>query len=92
MTPTDPRDNYLAPWGYVVKLITSLFVLLLGGIAFMGARSAPELGAAGQAVMLGAPLVTLVGSAFFTIRGYQLADGVLLIKRVNWQTTIASSP
>lgn len=89
MIPTTPRDNYRAPWGISVKLITGLFVLLLGGITFIGARSSLGLGTIGQAALVGAPLIALTIAALFTIRGYQLIDDALLVKRLNWQTAIS---
>jgi hypothetical protein len=81
---------FKAPWAKSLLIITSLTTLLmmvlilLGLFAGPGPRSSPLwLGA-----MVGLPLVLLVGTALYGIKGYVLQDQVLHVQHPGWTTSI----
>ncbi|MGI9328970.1 MAG: PH domain-containing protein [Pseudomonadales bacterium] len=77
-----------APWGLSLKVLTLLSVLILLGLALIGLLNIAGGGNVWLFSMLILPLAILIGSAFFTIRGYHLTEGVLKVQRLGWESEI----
>lgn len=82
-------EAYAAPWSRLLKGITLLASTLLAGVALWALLAGPRLPAAVAIAAGGLPLVILVGCALFTVRGYELAGGELLVHRLLWPTRIS---
>ena len=87
----NPMDNttqhYAAPWGRNL-VITSLFVIAVCGVGFLLPWFAGTKLAAWKSVLLASLLVLPV---LFIIRGYEIGQGDLFIKRLFWRTRIPLS-
>jgi hypothetical protein len=70
------REHFAAPWSTKLKMTTAVFALILI-VAASAARGWASL------VILAIVLV----AAIFTIRGYSVREGKLLIHRLGWATT-----
>ena len=81
------ETRFKAPWGDDVKVVTVLVTLffLAASITCAVALPAPS---PIWARTLGTfvPLLILVGTLFFIVRGYVVRGGELLIERLGWQT------
>ena len=75
--------RFAAPWSKTVKIVSGLATLLILGVSYFvaGTLHAPRI-----AVFL--PVLLLIGSALFTIRGYEIAGRDLLVQRLFWTTRI----
>lgn len=80
--------TFSAPWSKVLKFMTVLSVALLGGIAVIGMVSGPREMIFWVLSMTVIPLLILVSSVFFLIRGYELEPGTLKIHRLGWVSKI----
>lgn len=82
--------RFSAPWSVGVKIITVLGLALLLGISFIGSQkiseSEPLLARLAAALL---PLVILLGTLPFIVRGYVIADGELRIERLGWENRFA---
>ena len=96
MTPTPTViDQFQAPWGGTLKVLTGLALLILVGVAIAGVVWQPP-GTATNSwfrniwwlSMVVLPLVFAVGSSCFTIRGYTLTSEVLWVERLGWRSRI----
>jgi hypothetical protein len=84
-------SEYHAPWGALLKLMTAASVSLLTGIALFGIFAIPRHNAISIVAMIVFPLIIIVGSALFTIRGYVLTPEALLIQRPGWNSKLELS-
>ena len=66
--------------------MTALCVVILVGIPLLGVSTGPQGSLLWDLSMVLVPLGILVGSAFFTIRGFVLTRDRLLIWRLVWNT------
>ncbi len=75
---------YRAPWSTSLIVISSLVSVLCLGI------SAGMIWSGGGFVQWGAlpPLAIVCGAALFTIRGYAVSPGAILIQRLLWTTRL----
>lgn len=78
-----------APWSTFLKGISIAVTLLLLGLfllvaCFVPARTLPML----RAVVMAVPTLILLASALFAVRGYELRDGVLHVRRLFWTTRV----
>lgn len=77
--------NYDAHWGrslVVISLLASLLCLgVAAGLGWSGRGGAPWV-----AVL---PLALVVGAALFTIRGYAVGSGAILVHRLFWSTRLS---
>ena len=92
--------SFSAPWGAPLALMTAvcsvicLFLPLPGVMIGLGTSAA--LRVQGMSVIppwsgwliVAIPLLTLVGSAAFIVRGYVLTDTSLIIKRPGWESRL----
>ena len=79
---------FCAPWGITLKVITVLLILILVGIALIGILSGPRQNIGWILGMIVLPLVFLITTAFFTIRGYILTPQTLFVKRLGWKSKL----
>jgi hypothetical protein len=83
--------SFGAPWGRPLKAVTVFTVAMLLGIAIIGFLTGPRGGTealiwfAGMAV---SPLLIVILSLSFAVRGYVLTRKTLFIKRIGWYSRI----
>lgn len=80
--------TFRAPWGALLKVMTSLSVFILVGVAVVGVCVGPRGNVLWILGMVVIPLLMLVVAAFFTIRGYALAGDTLLVQRLGWNSKV----
>jgi hypothetical protein len=85
----NPSDLYDAPWGFSLKLLTITSTSILLGISLIGLYYYAGNGEVWLFAMVILPLVIVVSSAFFIIRGYEISDGKLFVRRLIWDTEIS---
>jgi len=81
------KETFSAPWAASLKLISLLSTILLLGIAW----GAPLPANAPLAVVVSVrllPVLLLGGCALYTVRGYQVTNGMLAVRRLLWTTRI----
>jgi hypothetical protein len=76
--------SFNAPWGTSLKVMTTIPVIILVGVAMLGMFTGTRSGVVHILAMTVLPLSILIASAFFTIRGYVLTGGTLFIRRPGW--------
>lgn len=74
--------NFTASWGKELKGATLFSVVLLTGVSVIISRTAHP------SWLAALPLIILIISVFFMVRGYQLLPGVLVIRRLGWRSTV----
>jgi hypothetical protein len=84
----DKQYLYNAPWGPLLHAMTLLSICLLGGMVAIGINNRPPGTFGWDMVMIILPLVMLVVSFFFSIRGYLLFPDVLFVQRLGWYSKI----
>lgn len=79
-----------APWSTLLKAVTVFAVAILGTVGGVFLTVFPREAAAGLpfAFAMFAIFSSLLGSALFVVRGYELEPNVLLIRRLLWSTRI----
>ena len=82
-----------APWSATLKVLTTFSVVILAGVAVLFATVFPRDLLAGVPFTLAMFIVltTLLGSALFMVRGYEVDSGNLLIRRLLWSTVLSLS-
>jgi len=88
---TAPLDTFRAPWATSVRVVSLAGTLLLGGITALqgiGIPAPPSL-VWPYRVVLVLPAAILLGCALATVRGYELAPGLLRVRRLLWTTEVA---
>lgn len=83
------KTTFKAPWGATLKWTSSLATLLLLGIS-LGIPAPEEIGYFWWPIRLAGP-VLVIGTALYTVRGYQIHDGALHVQRLLWKTKIPLS-
>lgn len=83
----ETANYFKAPWGNRLKLITALsFLALVGMPAYLYYYGLA--GNQGNDLFLIVMPALFLGSALFTVRGYQMIPNTLLVQRLIWQTKI----
>ncbi len=82
-------DAFAAPWSRLLKSISVLGTILLAGIPLLILRVAPPLPGGLTMAVAGLPLAILAACLIYTVRGYELAGGELLIHRLLWPTRVS---
>ncbi len=80
--------NFTAPWGRSVKLITITVVTGLLALVAIGLAMA-DYGTAWLVAMVALPLVILLGTAPFMVRGYRLEGDQLRVRRLGWTSAVS---
>lgn len=80
--------TFNAPWGTSLKLMTGLFVLILLGVPIIGIFTGPNRSVIWILSMIVIPLMILVITVFFMIRGYILTENTLLVQRLGWNSKL----
>ena len=82
--------RFAAPWCLAVKIVTTLTLALLLGLALYGALlfppSAPRLA---RLAVIFLPLAIVLGTLPFVVRSFVLAPGELRVQRLGWQNRFA---
>lgn len=84
------RTSFRAPWSASLLVVSLLSVAILLGVGVLFAALFPRdlLGGLPLALLLSVLAGVLLGSALFTIRGYELAPAELLVRRLLWATSL----
>ncbi len=80
------KRTFAAPWATSLKVISFLSTILL--LAIMWLLPSPNQPAWLTPALRTLPVVLLAGCALFTVRGYEVADGWLNVRRLLWVTRI----
>ncbi|MEZ5385594.1 MAG: PH domain-containing protein [Prosthecobacter sp.] len=81
------RTTFNAPWSTSLKVISisvSLFLLAVTCILPLPSSTQPL----AWCIVRFLPVILLVGCALFTVRGYEIENGILLVPRLLWKTRI----
>src|SRR5579872_4246898 len=76
--------HYQAPWSKLLILISLLATVLCLAVAVFVAR----LGGRAPTWVAVLPLVIVIGSALFTIRGYTVTPDAIMVQRLLWTTRL----
>jgi hypothetical protein len=83
---------FKSPWGKPLMVVSALASLLLCGIIVAGFIEGPGYGDSARWIwmllMMGMPLCIFFGGLLFMIRGYELTNDALYVKRLLWRTKI----
>lgn len=82
--------EFKAPWSRQLLIISTLATALILVVTGLFA-AAPDSQGFLRIVVIAAPLMILAASGLFAVRGYELARGSLLIRRLLWTTEIPLS-
>jgi len=84
--PTSSGRSFNAPWGPTVTIISLLVGALLLVVSVLGiSRFLPEPTLV-HLLAAAAPLLILVGTALFTVRGFRVEGRYLCVRRLFWET------
>ncbi|WGL16733.1 PH domain-containing protein [Microbulbifer bruguierae] len=84
-----PAVRFSAPWGRQLKLITLLVSMVLFGVSALLIAKAPEHPPTMYQIGILIPPLTFILSALFTVRGYELQNDRLRIRRLGWSNRIS---
>jgi hypothetical protein len=82
-----PPFEFSAPWSRGLLATSLAATALFFGVAAFGYLQ-PGLPAWARWTLTTLPLLTLVGAALWTVRGYVLEPGVLRVRRLLWDTCL----
>lgn len=80
-----------APWGRLLKAFTILTIIILVVIVAFGLLTGPRAGVEGTVwyiAMVVFPLLVILFSLPFGVRGYTLSRGMLFIRRFGWESRV----
>lgn len=83
--------SFGAPWGKPLKVVSTFTVAMLLGITIVGFLTGPRGGVDGMIWFTGmvvSPLLIVILSLPFAVRGYVLTRKALIIKRMGWYSRI----
>lgn len=81
---------FTARWGLALCIISALGTTVCLAAAVFGGAVLVRAGQVGPAILICLLLLwTVVGCALFTVRGYSIAPGVLLVHRMFWATPVS---
>jgi hypothetical protein len=80
--------EFSAPWSRSLRLLTTASVVLLLTLALVGLLLGPRESLVWRRAMVGAPLIVLLGSLVFMVRGYVLTESSIEILRLGWSTVL----
>jgi hypothetical protein len=90
MTMMTSGNAFGAPWSTLLKIATGFSVVVLAGVGITFVTVFPRDLAAGLPFSFAMLSIfgTVLGSALFVVRGYELEPNVLLVRRLLWSTRI----
>lgn len=80
--------KFRAPWGRALSVISigaTAFLLIVPSAVAFNSAATPNM----RSITIAAPILLLVGCAAFTVLGYEIRDGALLIRRPGWSTRVS---
>jgi hypothetical protein len=80
--------EFSAPWSRSLRRVTTLTVVLLLSVALAGVLVGPRQWWLWRIAMVGVPLLVLVGSLLFTVRGYVVTESRIEVRRLGWSTVL----
>jgi hypothetical protein len=80
--------EFSAPWSRSVSSLTAAAVALLLLLILAGLFSGPRQLLVWRLAMIGVPLVVLLGSLPFMVRGYVLTETHLEVRRLGWSSRL----
>ena len=80
--------EFSAPWSRSLRLITTAAVVVLVTLALAGFVLGPRQSLVLRLAMAGAPLVVLLGTLVFMVRGYVLTESGIEVRRLGWSTAL----
>jgi hypothetical protein len=81
--------RFAAPWSRLLKMVSLLGSIVVLGVTFTVTVTAPDSQAWIRWIALPFGLLMLGMCALFTVRGYELSAGCLLIRRLLWSTRLS---
>lgn len=82
------NEVFKAPWAISLIAITVIVSTILLGIILIGLLTGPRSDFAWILAMVIIPLLILLTSVVFSIRGYAITDNTLYVQRLGWKTKI----
>ena len=80
--------RFSAPWSRSLRVLTTAAVALLLALVLIGVLVGPRQSWVWRMAMVGLPLVILVGSLLFMVRGYVLTESQIAVQRHAWSTVL----
>jgi hypothetical protein len=80
--------RFSAPWSHSLRVLTTAAVALLLALMLIGLLVGPRQSWVWRMAMVGVPLVVLVGSLLFMVRGYVLTESQIEVQRLGWSTVL----
>jgi hypothetical protein len=80
--------EFSAPWSRSLRLLTTSAVVVLLTLALGGLLLGPRQSLVGRLATAGAPLVVLLGTLLFMVRGYVLTESGIEVRRLGWSTDL----
>ena len=80
--------RFSAPWSRSLRVLTTAAVALLLALVLIGVLVGPRQSWVWRMAMVGLPLVILVGSLLFMVRGYVLTESQIEVQRLGWSTVL----
>ena len=85
---TPVRAEFSAPWSRSLRTATVVCVAMLVLLLLVGVLSGPRQLLLWRLGMIGVPLLLLLGTPPFMVRGYQLTDTDIRVRRLGWSTVL----
>ncbi len=80
--------SFSAPWGRSLRLTTGGAVVVLLVVVFTGLFTGPRQFLVWRVAMIGLPLVVLLSTLPFMVRGYVLTERHIEVRRLGWNTML----
>ena len=85
------NSYFAAPWSTALKVTTAIAVAMLAGLGVLFATGFPRdlLGGVPFLLTMLCAFATILGSALFIVRGYEVGPGGLRMRRLLWSTELS---
>ena len=80
--------QFSAPWSRSLRVLTTAAVAVLLTVVLIGLLVGPRQLWVWRVAMGGVPLVVLLGSLLFMVRGYVLTESEIEVRRLGWTTVL----
>lgn len=85
---TPVRAEFSAPWSRSLRTTTAVCVAGLLLLVVAGLLTGPRQLPVWRVFMIGVPLLLLLGAPPFMVRGYQLTDSDIRVRRLGWSIVL----